>query len=118
MSPGRISSATQPADNASGSPSSMRTSGITVLALLSSTLIHAQGAPVELRGALPAEQGVVAQVVYVEPGARTLFVSQGGDLVLYDQSSHSSSHLATGVWDVTISPKRDLIAYVKGGEAR
>src|SRR4051812_677675 len=95
----------------------MRTTILIALAVFSSELT-AQPSPVELRGALPTEQGVVAQVLYVEPGARTLFMHQSGELVLFDQASRSSSRLATGVWDVAISAKRDLIAYVKGGEAR
>jgi len=95
----------------------MRTSAILAVALVS-TIAHAQSSLVELRGALPAEQGAVDQVVFVEPGARTLFVHRSGDLVLYDQVSRTSTRLAGGVWDATLSPKRDLVAYVKGGEAR
>lgn len=85
--------------------------------MLSSSVAHAQAAP-DLRGALPADQGVVEQVLFVEPGARTLFVNRAGDLIVHDHASRASTRLAERVWDVSMSAKRDLIAYVKGGEAR
>jgi Tol biopolymer transport system component len=84
--------------------------------MLSSSVAHAQAAP-DLRGALPAE-GAVEQVVLVEPGARTLFLNRGGDLIVYDHASRASTRLAERVWDVSVSARRDLVAYVKGGEAR
>lgn len=88
-----------------------------VAVVLAATVAGAQ-APVELRGAIPAEQGAVEQVVLVQPGVRTFFVHRSGDLVLYDHATRVSTKLAERAWDATVSAKRDLVGYVKGGEGR
>src|SRR5689334_4486628 len=74
--------------------------------------------PVEMRAALPSEQGVVDQVVFVESGVRTYFIHRSGDLVMYDHASRTSTRIADRAWDATVSAKRDLVAYVKSGEGR
>ena len=95
----------------------MRASVAVGIASLVSSIAPAQS-PVELRGALPPEQGVVEQVVSVETGVRTYFISQSGGLVVYDHVSRATTRLAEHAWDATVSAKRDLVVYVKGDEGR
>lgn len=88
------------------------------LTLLVAEVARAQGTPVELRGVLPPESGVVERIVHIEPGARTTFLHRNGDLIVYGHASRTSTRLAERVWDATVSPKRDLVAFVRGGEGR
>jgi Tol biopolymer transport system component len=89
-----------------------------IAATLVASAAWAQGASIDLRGALPPEQGVVNQVVSVQPGTRTYFIHRSGDLVVYDHASRASTRLAERVWDASVSAKRDFVVYVKDGEAR
>ena len=87
-------------------------------AALFANVLRGQGTAVDLRSALPSQQGTVDQVISVQPGVRTYFIHRTGDLVMYDQISRASTRLAGRAWDASVSAKRDLVAYVKGGEGR
>jgi Tol biopolymer transport system component len=71
-----------------------------------------------LNGALPSNAGV-EQLVQVEAGKRTLFIGLAGGLWSFSHGSQAPTRLIDArVWDVSVSAKRDLLAYVKGGEDR
>jgi hypothetical protein len=75
-------------------------------------------APRDLTGLLPTN-GAAEQVVVLEPGQRTIYLTRGGELSTLDHKSSAVARLLAGrIWDVAVSAKGDLLAYVKGGEAR
>lgn len=74
--------------------------------------------PRDLSGALPSN-GAAEQVLLVDPGKRTVYLGRGGELWVFDQASATPTRLVgPRVWDVALSGKGDLLAYVKGGEER
>lgn len=83
--------------------------------LLGPGLVAGQSTLSELHGALPLS-GSVEAIVRVRPGAFTLYVSGDARLFVFDQVAVTSTPVVEGeVWNVNISPKNDLLAYVRAG---
>jgi Tol biopolymer transport system component len=83
------------------------------IALLPAFLM-AQAVP----GALPTNGGV-EQLVHLDAGERTLFIGLDGILWSFSHGAQTPTRLVDArIWDVTVSAKRDLLAYAKGGEDR
>jgi Tol biopolymer transport system component len=86
------------------------------LIVLPATLISQT--PQSQTGSLPPN-GAAEQVPLVEAGKRTIYLARGGELWAFDQASSTPTRLVAGrIWDVAVSAKGDLLAYVKGGEER
>lgn len=74
--------------------------------------------PQSLTGVLPPNGGA-EQVLTVDVGKRTLYLGRGGELWAFDQASSMPTRLvAARIWDIALSSKGDLLAYVKGGGGR
>ena len=82
-------------------------------------LLSAQApSPRDLPGTLPSNGGA-EQVVSVDAGKRTLYLTRSGELWTFDHATSKATLMVPArVWDVSLSPKGDHLAYVKGGEAR
>jgi len=72
----------------------------------------------ELLDVLPA--GTKAgQFVLTADGQRTFFVNDAGEAWLYDRTKKTNARVAAGpLWDLSVSPKSDVLAYTKGGDRR
>lgn len=72
----------------------------------------------ELRNVFPVEARV-RDFALTADGRRTYYTTTCGDLWLYDRDRARNTRILSGtLWDLSLSPRRDAIAYTKAGETR
>ena len=92
-----------------------------VAACLLLFLIQTPQAPIpteELSNILPVGASV-DQFTRTSDGQRTYYSTPSGEVWLYDRAGNKTTRILTGtVWDLSVSPMRDALAYTKSGQTR
>src|SRR5215471_9895959 len=87
---------------------------ISCIVVMSQTSVPAQ----ELRNVFP-DDARVEQFTLTSDGKRTYYTTTTGDIWLYDRGGRKSTRIVTGtVWDLSVSPLQDALAYTRAGSAR